>query len=206
MAWFRVNGRNFPWRNEPLSPWQILLVEMCLHRTRADQVARVIRKVVDRGETPETFLANKKELEPYLRTLGLNWRSANLTAAAEYVQSKLSGQVPDSWPELMAIPGVGDYIASAVQCFAFGRPSVLIDTNTRRIGRRLLGGDSSSPLWSIRLHLREFAGEEGANAQWNQALLDLGALVCKARRPLCGKCPVRIHCAMGRRNGVETGK
>ena len=206
MAWFRVNGRNFPWRNEPLSPWQILLVEMCLHRTRADQVARVIRKVVDRGETPETFLANTKELEPYLRTLGLNWRSANLTAAAEYVQSKLSGQVPDSWPELMAIPGVGDYIASAVQCFAFGRPSVLIDTNTRRIGRRLLGGDSSRPLWSIRLHLRELAGEERANAQWNQALLDLGALVCKARRPLCGKCPVRIHCAVGRRNGVETGK
>ena len=206
MAWFRVNGRNFPWRNEPLSPWQILLVEMCLHRTRADQVARVIRKVVDRGETPETFLANTKELEPYLHTLGLNWRSANLTAAAEYVQSKLSGQVPDNWPELMAIPGVGDYIASAVQCFAFGRPSVLIDTNTRRIGRRLLGGDSSRPLWSIRLHLRELAGEEGANAQWNQSLLDLGAIVCKARRPLCGKCPVRFHCAMGRRNGVETGK
>ena len=109
MAWFRVNGREFPWRNEPLSPWQILLVEMCLRRTRADQVARVIRKVVARGETPETFLANTKELEPYLRTLGLNWRSANLTAAAEFVQSKLSGQVPDRWPELMAIPGVGDY-------------------------------------------------------------------------------------------------
>ena len=131
-------------------------------------------------------------------TLGLNWRSANLTAAAEHIRSNLDGHVPDSWPELNAIPGVGDYIASAVQCFAFGRPSVLMDTNTNRIACRVLGEESNLPLWKLRLHLRELAGEEGANAQWNQALLDLGALVCRARSPSCGACPVRIHCATGR--------
>ena len=104
----------------------------------------------------------------------------------------------------MVIPGVGDYIASAVQCFAFGRPSVLLDTNTRRIARRVLGDDSARPLWSIRLHLRELAGEEGADAQWNQALLDLGALVCKSRRPACGECPVRTYCVTGRRFATES--
>ena len=197
IGWFRDHGRKFPWRDTSLSPWQLLLVEMCLHRTKADQVAQVIEEVTGIGATPDSFLSNTKALAPHLSTLGLNWRSANLTAAAEHIRSNLDGHVPDSWPELNAIPGVGDYIASAVQCFAFGRPSVLMDTNTNRIARRVLGEDSTLPLWKLRLHLRELAGEEGANAQWNQALLDLGALVCRARSPSCGACPVRIHCATG---------
>ncbi len=204
IRWFRVHGREFPWRSTKLSPWQFLMLEICLHRTKADQVARVIREVIDLGGTPESFLANSNKLEPYLSTLGLNWRSANLAAAANHIQNKLDGQVPVSWPELMVIPGVGDYIASAVQCFAFGRPSVLIDTNTRRIARRLLGTDPNPPLWSIRLHLRELAGESGADAHWNQALLDLGALVCRARSPSCSECPVRAHCATGRKNGADS--
>ena len=204
LAWFGANGREFPWRSMKLTPWQFLIVEMCLQRTKADQVARVIRQVMALGGTPESFLTNINELEPYLSTLGLNWRSANLAAAARHVQDKLRGRVPDKWPELMVIPGVGDYIASAVQCFAFGRPSVLLDTNTRRIARRVLGDDSARPLWSIRLHLRELAGEEGADAQWNQALLDLGALVCKSRRPACGECPVRTYCVTGRRFATES--
>ena len=204
IGWFRVHGRDFPWRKTKLSPWQFLLLEMCLHRTKADQVARVIRELLALGGTSESFLANADELEPYLSTLGLNWRSANLTAAAKHVEGKLNGRVPNSWPELLVIPGVGDYIASAVQCFAFGRSSVLIDTNTRRIGRRVLGADPNTPLWNIRLHLRELAGDPGADAQWNQALLDLGALVCRARSPSCSECPVRAHCATGRRNGADS--
>ena len=206
IGWFRAYGRKFPWRDVNLSPWQHLLVEMCLHRTRANQVAHVIQEVTTIGGTPDAFLANTTTLEPYLSTLGLNWRSANLTAAAEHVRSKLNGHVSDGWSELIAIPGVGDYIASAVQCFAFGRPSVLMDTNTSRIARRVLGEGSNIPLWSLRLHLRELAGEEGSDAQWNHALLDLGALVCRARSPSCDECPVRIHCATGRRNGAESGE
>ena len=206
IGWFRDYGRKFPWRNTRLSPWQLLLVEMCLHRTKADQVARVIQEAMDIGATPDSFLSNTTALAPLLSTLGLNWRSANLAAAAEYIRSNLNGQVPDSWPELTAIPGVGDYIASAVQCFAFGRPSVLMDTNTNRIARRVLGEESNLPPWKLRLQLRELAGEDGANARWNQALLDLGALVCRARSPSCGECPVRIHCAMGRRNDAESGE
>lgn len=205
ISWFRDHGRKFPWRDTSLNPWQLLLVEMCLHRTKADQVAQVIEEVTDTGATPDSFLSNAKALAPHLSTLGLNWRSANLTAAAEHIRSNLDGHVPDSWPELNAIPGVGDYIASAVQCFAFGRPSVLMDTNTNRIARRVLGEESNLPPWKLRLHLRELAGEEGANAQWNQALLDLGALVCRARSPSCGTCPVRMHCATGREEVANGG-
>ena len=176
---------------------------MCLHRTRADQVARVIRPILDFGGTPESFVANSKKLQPYLSTLGLGWRSENLTSAAEYIVSRFNQQVPKNWPDLMSIPGVGDYIASAVQCFVFDRSSVLLDTNTKRIAQRVLGAEAHVPTWKLRLFLRELAGNEGANTKWNYALLDLGALVCKSRSPLCGECPVRVYCKTGREVGRE---
>ena len=197
LRWFRQHRRQFPWRRPGLSPWQVLLLEMCLHRTKADQVARVAERLLTLGATPDSFLANHKKLEPSIGTLGLNWRASNLAAAAEFVRDRLSGHVPDNWQELVAIPGVGDYIASAVLCFAFGRPSVLIDTNTRRIARRVLKGNSKQPDWKLRLNLRQWAGYEGADVEWNQALLDLGALICRARAPLCSDCPVRDYCATG---------
>jgi len=197
VGWFRDNGRQFPWRVKTLNPWQYLLVEMCLHRTRADQVARVIQEITETGNTPELFVANSKTFEPYLSTLGLDWRSANLTTAAEYIICRFNKKVPETWSELISIPGVGDYIASAIQCFVFGQSSVLMDTNTKRIARRVLGAEPHIPSWKLRLHLRKLAGDEGANADWNKALLDLGALVCKARKPLCDECPVRRNCSTG---------
>ena len=172
------------------------MLEMCLHRTKAEQVARIADELLSLGETPASFLSNSKKLAPHLASLGLHWRAANLASAAEFVRDRLEGEVPDNWQELTAIPGVGDYIASAVLCFAFGRPSVLMDTNTVRIARRLLG-DSDLPNWRLRLALHKLAGPNGTDIAWNQALLDLGALVCTARAPKCDACPVRASCATG---------
>ncbi len=196
VRWFRDNKRTFPWRRPGLSPWQVLLVEMCLHRTNADQVARIAEELLTLGETPTSFLNNSRKLAPLLASLGLRWRLGNLATAADFVRNRPDGQVPDNWQELTAIPGVGDYIASAVLCFAFGFPSVLMDTNTMRVARRLLGS-SDQPSWRLRLALHALAGGEGANVEWNQALLDLGALVCRARAPRCDECPVRKSCATG---------
>ena len=196
VRWFSNNGRDFPWRRPGLSPWQVLLMEMCLHRTKADQVGRVADELLSLGETQDSFLSNSKKLAPMLASLGLHWRAENLVSAAEFVRDRLAGEVPDNWQELTAIPGVGDYIASAVLCFAFERPSVLMDTNTVRIARRVLGS-SDQPSWRLRLALHELAGHRGADVQWNQALLDLGALVCTARAPKCEVCPVHASCATG---------
>ena len=171
-------------------------MEMCLHRTKADQVGRVADELLSLGETPDSFLSNSKKLAPMLASLGLHWRAENLVSAAEFVRDRLAGEVPDNWQELTAIPGVGDYIASAVLCFAFERSSVLMDTNTVRIARRVLGS-SDQPSWRLRLALHELAGHRGADVQWNQALLDLGALVCTARAPKCEVCPVHASCATG---------
>ena len=197
VRWFKHSKRDFMWRRSSLSPWQILVLEMCLHRTKAEQVARIADELLSLGETPDLFLDNSKELAPMLASLGLRWRIENLSTAAEFVRDRLAGEVPDNWQDLTAIPGVGDYIASAVLCFAFGRASVLMDTNTVRIARRVLGV-SDQPNWRLRLTLHDLAGPVGADAEWNQALLDLGALICKARGPRCDICPVRTRCATGR--------
>ena len=190
IQWFKRNRRDFPWRRSDLNPWQTLLLEMCLHRTRAEQVAQVADELLRLGRTPDSFLDNLEVLEPSLASLGLHWRSANLGAAAEFIRDGEAGQVPDNWQGMVAIPGVGDYIASAVLSFAFGRSSVIMDTNTMRIARRVSGKGPKQPKWELRLSLHEMAGSERADARWNQALLDLGALVCTARAPKCGSCPV----------------
>ena len=91
---------------------------------------------------------------------------------------------------------MGDYIASAVLCFAFGRLSVLMDTNTMRIARRVTR-QAERPIWRLRLSLHQLAGPKGTDTEWNQALLDLGALTCTARAPKCGDCPILDHCATG---------
>ena len=192
--WFARNRRSFVWRERELNPWQVLMLEMCLHRTRAEQVDRIADKLVTLGATPAEFLSNVKVIEPELDTLGLWWRIDNLVSAATHIRDELNGEVPDGRQALMAIPGVGDYIASAVLCFAFGRPSVLMDTNTRRIARRVLGKDDRCPDWRARLHLNELAGRAGPDVECNQALLDLGALVCRSRAPSCGECPVEKYC------------
>ena len=198
LAWFCEKRRDFPWRDADLNPWQILMLEMCLRRTRAEQVKQIAGTLIAYGETPMAFLANLGILRPALGTLGLPRRTHDLIAVATYLKDKLDGEVPDSWQELVAISGIGDYIASAVLCFAFGRPSVLIDTNTKRIANRILGGDGEAPAWRLRLLLHELAGGAGPDVAWNQALLDLGAAICKARAPACGECPVQKHCSMGR--------
>ena len=196
IAWFKKKRRELPWRRRELNPWQFLLIEMCLHRTKAEQVAQVAEEVLSLGRTPESFLDNLETLNPLLASLGLRWRIDNLVSAATFIRDSMAGQVPDNWQELIAIPGVGDYIASAVLCFAFGRPSVLMDTNTMRIARRVTG-NAARPIWRLRLSLHQLAGHRGADVVWNQALLDLGALVCTSRAPKCEVCPVRDRCATG---------
>jgi A/G-specific adenine glycosylase len=131
-----------------------------------------------------------------MHSLGLRWRAENIVTVARVLEEKFDGRVPDTELELRSLPGVGDYVAQAVLCFAFGRRSVLIDTNTSRIVGRVTGAERPRR-WQMRLDLHGLAGAEGPNAPFNYALLDLGALVCKAGVPRCEECPVRALCSTG---------
>ena len=194
--WFADNRRNYEWRRCN-DPWSILLAESCLHRTRADQVSGVFPSLRRLALSPEELLSHREQVETLLWHLGLNWRAEMLFKLAEDLIENHGGMVPDSYSELLNLPGIGDYIASAVLCFAFGQPAALVDTNTARIMRRITG-DRDDPVWKLRLRSYELSLPDGPDSIWNYSLLDLGAAVCKSSGPACEVCPIVGHCATGK--------
>lgn len=193
--WYRREGRSYLWRDED-DPWIVLLAEVCLRRTHADQVARVFPSLKELGSSPHNLLEHQDRVREVLYHLGIGQRVDQLFAMTERVIQEHKGKVPKSYEELVQLPGVGDYIASAVLCFAFGQPTTLLDTNTGRFTRRYTGREKLAP-WEMRLALHQLARPGVADAEWNYALLDLGALVCRTRRPDCTSCPVSSNCSTG---------
>lgn len=195
IAWHLNNKRDYPWRRRT-EPWSTFLAETCLHRTKADQVAAVFENLLEIAPTASALLRNEERFRKASSSLGLAWRTDSLVDAAGTLVNEHSGTPPDDWSALNSLPGVGDYVASAILCFAYGHHAVLIDTNTLRVAKRILG-DPSLPKWKARVELYRRSAPLGPDAEWNYALLDLGGTVCTARRPVCDRCPVSDMCATG---------
>jgi DNA (cytosine-5)-methyltransferase 1 len=193
LAWHADHGRIYPWRTH-VDPWHVLMAEVCLHRTRADQVRPVYEALSDLAPTPAAMVACEDQALDAMRSLGLRWRAQNMLAIARVLVDQHNGEVPASDFELRQLPGVGDYVANAVITFGFGRRAVIVDTNTARIVGRVRDR-ARTMRWQLRLDLHSLAGREGPDAAFNYALLDLGAQVCRAGTPLCEDCPVERHCA-----------
>jgi DNA (cytosine-5)-methyltransferase 1 len=191
--WHAAHSRSYPWR-EGLDPWRVLMAEMCLHRTRADQVVPVFEALCRLAPTPGKMVEREGEALAAMRSLGLRWRAENIIAVARALVEDFDGRVPDTELELRALPGVGDYVAQAVLCFGFARRAVLLDTNTSRIVGRY-GRHQDTRRWQLRLDLYGLAGSRGPDAEFNYALLDLGALICRAGAPRCEICPLSDDCA-----------
>ena len=201
--WFRANGRDLPWR-KTRDPYRILVSELMLQQT---QVSRVIDYYADFLETFPTLhhvaRARPKRVMEAWAGLGYYARARNLHALAKAVTDHgrdANGALPPSAAELRALPGVGAYTAGAVSSFAYERRAELVDTNVARVIKRvfaphvdLKSGRGQKELWAIARVLLPRTGK----ATWthNQALMELGALVCTARVAHCSVCPVRSLCA-----------
>jgi DNA (cytosine-5)-methyltransferase 1 len=197
IRWHSGAARPYPWRNGAPA-WHVLMAEMCLHRTRADQVAPVYVRLVELAPTPADLVRRSAEARAVLRPLGLRWRTDNILAVAAELVRNCGGVVPETKAELQRLPGVGDYVSNAVLCFARSRRAVLLDTNTERIVSRIRGAESVRRT-QMRMDLYDLAGRPGPDRAFNYALLDLGGLVCRASKPTCATCPVRTLCATGSR-------
>lgn len=131
--------------------------------------------------------------------LGYPRRALRLHGAAVAIEQNHGGQVPESYSELLGLPGVGSYTAAAVAAFAFGHRETLVDTNIRRVHARLVSGVAlpapSLTAAEMRLAAELLPDDVGASVRWNAAVMELGALVCTARAPKCTECPVRGSCA-----------
>lgn len=199
IQWGKAHFRDYPWR-ETRDPYLLLIAEVLLHRTRADQAATLYRRVTARYPSIcDVAVADDTELKELMKPAGLTWRTELLHRTAQTVCSEYDGVIPRSRAVLESLPGVGPYIAAALRCFAFGEPDALLDTNTVRIAGRLFGivvTDASRRSRRFR-ELLEFLTDPADPRGFNFALLDLGALVCVSGVPRCEMCPIRRYCYYG---------
>ncbi len=186
LNWYETVRRPLPWRFTR-DPWALLVSEVMLQQTQAARVVPHYERFLTRFPTPAACAeAPAAEVIAAWSGLGYNRRALALRAAAGVVAA-------DGWPaDLRALPGVGPYTAAAVASFAWDAQVAAVDTNVRRVIERRDGVRRTPRALARR------AAEllpEGRAAAWNQALMELGATVCRPRRPRCGECPLRHGCA-----------
>lgn len=210
LSWWRTSGqREYPWR-ETQDPFKVLIAEILLHRTRAEQVVQLYRAFLEKYPNIQSIvLSSPDELARDFRSAGLNWRWRLLHHMAIEIDTRFKSQVPQYFEDLISLPGVSHYIASAVRCFAFGYSDVLLDTNTVRVAGRVFGlsiTDSSRRSILFRKVLEQFIDSDSPR-EFNFALIDLAALICKPKRTLHTICPIcdhcRFYCRTGARNEVS---
>ena len=196
--WYDINERPLPWRGG--SPWGVMVSEFMLQQTPVDRVLPVWNAWLQAWPTaPDLAAASLADALRAWGRLGYPRRAQWLHRSAMAITRGFDGQVPSDADDLRALPGVGEYTAAAIQAFAFGRRSVVLDTNIRRVLARVLDG-RERPLPHITAVERArcegvWPAEDARSARWSAAIMEFGALVCTARRPACADCPLREQCA-----------
>ena len=201
LQWYDEHARDLPWRRTTASAWGVLVSESMLQQTPVARVLPVYEAWMERWPTPDALAsATVGDAIRAWGRLGYPRRATRLHAAATVITAQHGGAVPDSYDALRALPGVGDYTASAVLAFAFARRQAVLDTNVRRVLSS--GGDRGGVPTDRRHRRREgpsptglLPTDEPTAATWSVALMELGALVCTASGPTCADCPLRTWCA-----------
>jgi A/G-specific adenine glycosylase len=200
LEWYDAHARDLPWRRPDATPWGVLVSEFMLQQTPVTRVLPVYDAWLARWPHPGD-LAEEPSGEAIRAwgCLGYPRRAIRLHAAATAVRDHHGGEVPDTYEALRSLPGVGDYTASAVLAFAFGRRQPVLDTNVRRVLARFVSGiEFPGPAVTVAekvLATDLLPDDEATAATWSVALMELGALVCTASAPGCAVCPMRDTCA-----------
>jgi len=196
LRWARGNLRDFPWRRVS-DPYVVLVTEKLLQQTDFGHVRKVWSRFFERFPAARDLAsAEEEEVAALLRPLGL-WRqrAKQLKALAVELVARYGGAVPRDYEALRSLPGVGDYIARATLLFAYGVPTYLLDTNARRVVGRFFFYPARASDSEVAEVLRLAAPPEPEECKlFNWGLIDFSALVC-ARKPKCGKCPLRARCS-----------
>ena len=197
-AWFRRRGRALPWR-ETTDPYAILVSEFMLQQTQVATVLPYYERWLTRfPDFAALARAEESEVLHAWQGLGYYARARNLHAAARAVTENFGGTMPRSAAEIAHLPGVGRYTAGAVASFAFDQSEPIVDANIARVLARLTNSQLPIDTAAGRAHLWDTAQKllsKNRGRLHNSALMELGALVCLPRRPLCARCPVRSFCA-----------
>ncbi len=199
LSWATTDGRHFFWREASLTPFEILVTEILLAKTRADLVAPIARHLLDRYNSPAKLsMATRRDLERLLYPLGLHRKRAkHLVACATALVDNFGGEVPSTVTELMTLPFVGRYAANAIACVAFGQVVPVIDANVSRIYQRVFSLPDPPDRLALAHDLWRLAQRivpAPSAKEFNWAILDLGGLICTAKAPACDRCPLSKQC------------
>lgn len=208
LAWYRAHGRDLPWRRTS-DPYHILVSEMMLQQTQVDRVVPKYHEWLGKYPSLDALAAAPEEdVNEAWRPLGYNIRPRRLQAIARESVARYGGLLPSDEETLLSFKGIGAYTAGAIRSFAFGQRAAILDTNVARVLFRVFvaRGDARAHamrkrLWSVS----EILVPRKQVFDFNQALMDLGATVCVARKPKCLACPMAKMCrsfpAMARAGG-----
>lgn len=206
LHWFSIHQRPMPWRDDP-SPYKVWISEIMLQQTRVTAVIPYFENFLQ--QFPDVHvLANAPQQQVLKAWEGLGYysRARNLHAAARMIVYERNGCFPKTEAEWHQLPGVGPYTAAAVASIACGQTAAAIDGNVMRVWSRIRGiqEDISAVSWrnKARKDLLRYARKCNAS-QFNQALMELGALVCLPRNPACGECPLRKICTARKKGWID---
>jgi A/G-specific adenine glycosylase len=198
--WFAECARDLPWRRPGTPAWSVLVSEVMLQQTPVARVLPVYHSWLTRWPGPAELAADSPgEAVRMWGKLGYPRRALRLHACASAIVRRHGGQVPAALADLLALPGVGEYTARAVQAFAFGARAAVVDTNVRRVLARAVDGQGQAAPPSTSRDLAAMQAvlppDEPTAALFCAAIMELGAVLCTAGSPSCSACPIRSSCA-----------
>lgn len=208
IEWYAANQRDLPWRREGFTPWGQLVAEFMLQQTQVDRVVPKLQAWLERWPTPADLAADSPaEAIRMWDRLGYPRRALWLHRAAVEIVDRFGGTVPLSVDDLLSLTGVGDYTARAVAVFAFGLHHPVVDTNTRRvIARAVLGLSAAAAPSTVRdLEAMDalLPADPHDSVAFNAGMMELGAIVCTAKKPLCESCPILEQCSWARSGFID---
>lgn len=197
LDWYQEHKRPMPWRKTS-DPYRIWVAEIMLQQTRVDTVRDYYKPFLEAFPTVEALAAaDRDDVLKYWEGLGFYARARHLHDAARFVVDEHDGAVPDTMDAIRELKGVGPYTAAAVLSIAFEKPHAVLDGNVTRVLTRVFAVDEDATTSPAQRALRELANDllpEERPGDFNQALMELGALVCTPRTPLCDRCPLQAVC------------
>lgn len=197
LAWFRKAARDLPWRRT-YDPYHVWISEIMLQQTQMERGVAYFKRWVERFPDVRSVAdADQQEIFKYWEGLGYYARARNLQKAAQVIAGEFGGQVPDDYQILLSLPGIGPYTAAAIASIAGNHDVAVVDANVTRVYARLFDYDQPVNESGSKKHLAGIAQEllpHGRARMFNQALMDLGGMICLPKNPRCLDCPLRSSC------------
>jgi A/G-specific adenine glycosylase len=205
IAWYGKHRRSLPWRDHP-DPYRVWISEIMLQQTQVDTVIPYYHRFLKRFPTVEALAAAPLgDVLKVWENMGYYARARHLHRAAQVIVEKYKGVLPDTWEAIIALPGIGNYTAGAILSIAFEQPLPAVDGNVRRVLSRLFAiceplhkPDTQKALNTLAV----FIVPKKSPGSFNQALMDLGAIICTPKSPACADCPLKMLCK-ARQDGLQ---